>query len=209
MAVVTADVAAAECAAWAGDGAIGSGLVILRDQAQLAAIKAPLDHLDYAAVWIGAAAFDTGAGLEWRWDGGADGVPLETIGYCDGVTAVPSPTARLALVKRTLLGPQGQRMAQWCVGQPCQAYGKYEIEVQTLLDQDGDGLRDADESATSPTDFDSDDDGAGDGREIDVLGTDPMIADDFAVIAAGPNPTLAYCTDAAYLACERPEADPP
>jgi subtilisin family serine protease len=69
--------------------------------------------------------------------------------------------------------------------------------LATLIDSDGDGLTDAVEAGlgTHPQDPDSDDDGLGDGAEVNTHATNPLVADsdgdgfdDGAEVAAGSDP---------------------
>lgn len=192
-----------------------AGLVTIQDESELGAIEEQVDA-DYWAGWVGAVSYDTGATTTdpdgnqvpvygWKWENDVEGIPFELVGYCDGISSPPADGAlnRLALVKRTLLAPDGTRKAGWCFGNPEQVFGRYFKDVKTSLDNDGDGLPDLEETGTNRNDFDSDNDGIGDGQEVDVLGTNPGVADEFPVILAGDNPDVAYQSELSYFVCER------
>lgn len=202
-----------------------AGLVTIQDGNELAAIEAQADDRDFWAGWIGAESYDTGATttdpeghvtpvLAWRWENGVTGMAFEEIKYCDGISKPPADPAltHLALIKRTILNSSTHaREAQWCLGTPDQAFGRYFKDVRTPVDTDGDGLLDADETPqgykTDRSDFDSDDDGIGDGQEVEVIGSNPIVADDFPVIVAQSNPDVAYQTELSYFVCERTAPD--
>lgn len=177
------------CAMWSPE----AKPLALDDDGEFAAVKSHV-QADYHAFWIDAVRVD-GA---WVW---ADsGMPFSSLGgWCDAVDEPPADPAatHLGLLTRRL-ADDGARVT--CLGTPDQLWGRYYQEFATLSDRDGDGLED--HLDPDPDAFDTDQDGLGDGREVEVLGTDPEVNDGFPLRVESP-PTVAFDTAHAFLACER------
>ena len=184
--VIAMDAVDEICSGW------GGAPFVANDEQEIVALN---EHVPYDtwAGWVGIVAVADA----WTWDDGDAIVDFCEVGE-EGDNVVPAhdTVIHLAWVKRDLLADDNGS----CAGAPEHAFGFYDPPF-SVTDYDNDGLQSTDDP--DDADDDVDDDGVIDGQEVDVMGTNPEIADPFPVLAPETDPELAYQPTFAFFACER------
>ena len=134
---------------------------------------------------------ESGAGVLARITLRATGTGVSTLSIVGtvqnpiSIVAAPAPGTQL-VTDTTIIGN-----AQVAVGQACTAPPPVTPTPRPGQDSDGDGLSDTDEQrlGTDPNNPDTDGDGLTDGQEVNVLATNPLVADADSDIPNGPPDT--------------------